>query len=378
MCSRCVMDTSDPNITFDRDGVCNHCRRYDQQVRDHVRTGEEGRRLLSTHVEQITSEGAGKPYDCIIGISGGVDSTYLAWKVKQLGLRPLAVHLDNGWDTEIAISNINTVLRKMSIDLHTEVLDWEEFKDIQLAFLKASVPDAEIPSDHAIFACLYHTATRFGVSHVITGVNIRTETHMPVAWSHGHFDFGYISDVHRRFGTKPIRTFPHYSFYEYVTGFRNSHRTLNMLDYVDYSKTAALALLQNELGWRDYGGKHYESIYTRWYQGVYLPRKFGYDKRRCHLSSRICSGELTREFALDALRQPPYAPALQEEDSTYVAKKLGLTREALEALITAPPRTFHDFDSYEKRTASPWFRLVRTGYQTIKRMAGRSTITRDA
>ena len=378
MCSRCVMDTSDPNITFDGDGVCTHCRRYEQQVREHVRTGEDGRRLLSTHVERITSDGAGKPYDCIIGVSGGVDSTYLAWKVKQLGLRPLAVHLDNGWDTEIAISNINTVLRKMSIDLHTEVLDWEEFKDIQLSFLKASVPDAEIPSDHAIFACLYHTATRFGVSHVITGVNIRTETHMPAAWSHGHFDFGYISDVHRRFGTKPIRTFPHYSFYEYVTGFRNSHRTLNMLDYVDYSKTEALVLLQNELGWRDYGGKHHESIYTRWYQSVYLPRKFGYDKRRCHLSSRICSGELTREFALDALGQPTYAPELQEEDSMYVAKKLGLTRDALNALIAAPPRSFRDFDSYEKRAASPWFRLVRTGYQTMKRIAGRASVTRDA
>lgn len=377
-CSRCVMDTSDPNITFDGNGVCNHCRRYDQQVRDHVRTGAEGRRLLAEHVARIASDGAGKRYDSIIGVSGGVDSTYVAWQVKQLGLRPLAVHLDNGWDSEIAISNIITVLRKLSIDLHTEVLDWEEFKDIQLSFLKASVPDAEIPSDHAIFACLYHTATRFAVSHVITGVNIRTETHMPTTWSQGHFDFGYIKDVHRRFGTRPIRTFPHYSFYEYLTGFRNTHRTLNILDYVDYSKTTALVALQNELGWRDYGGKHYESIYTRWYQGVYLPRKFGYDKRRCHLSSRICSGELTRQFALDTLGQPTYAHTLQEEDSVYVAKKLGLTRDALEALIAAPPRSFRDFDSYEKRTASPWFRLVRTGYRAMKRIAGRSNHALDS
>jgi N-acetyl sugar amidotransferase len=366
------MDTSDPDITFDAGGVCNHCRRYEQQVRDHVRTGDEGRRALAGHVSRITADGAGKPYDCIIGVSGGVDSTYVAWKVKELGLRPLAVHLDNGWDSEIAISNIKSVLSRMSIDLHTEVLDWEEFRDIQLSFLKASVPDAEIPSDHAIFACLYHTATRFGVSHVITGVNIRTETHMPPAWSHGHFDFGYITDVQRRFGSRPIRTFPHYSFYDYVTGFRKTHHTLNILDYVDYSKTEALVILQNELGWRDYGGKHYESIYTRWYQGVYLPRKFGYDKRRSHFSSRICSGELTREFALQELRKPTYPVALQEEDSTYVAKKLGLTREALERLIAAPPRSFHDFDSYEKRAASPWFKLVRSGYQVAKRLTGRA------
>jgi hypothetical protein len=212
ICVRCIMDQSDPHIVFDSAGVCNHCRRYEQQVRDHVRTGEDGRRQLAEHVARIKAEGGGRPYDCIIGVSGGVDSTFVAWKLMSLGLRPLAVHLDNGWDSEIAISNIKAALQRLHIDLHTEVLDWEEFKDIQLAFLKASVPDAEIPSDHAIFACLYHTASRHGVRHVITGVNIRTESHMPTAWSQGHFDFGYISDVQRTFGTRPIRSLPHYSF----------------------------------------------------------------------------------------------------------------------------------------------------------------------
>jgi len=370
ICSRCIMDHSDPDLVLDANGMCNHCRRYDEQVRDHVRTGAEGRRQLDGHVTRITAAGLGKPYDCIIGVSGGVDSTFVAWKVKALGLRPLAVHLDNGWDSEIAISNIKTVLERMGIDLHTEVLDWEEFRDIQLAFLKASVPDAEIPSDHAIFACLYHTATRHGVTDVITGVNIRTETHMPAAWSQGHFDFGYIRDVQRQFGTRPIRHLPHYSFYEYLTAFRSTHQTLNILDYTDYSKSEALVLLEKDLGWRDYGGKHYESIYTRWYQGVYLPRKFGYDKRRSHLSSRICSGELTREFALEEIAKPPYAPPLQEEDMAYVAKKFGLTRDGLAALIAAPPRRFADFDSYEKRAARPWFKALRSGYQLAKRVVG--------
>jgi N-acetyl sugar amidotransferase len=370
ICRRCVMDTSDPNITFDADGVCNHCHRYDQLVRERVHTGEEGRRLLAGLVAGIKADGAGRPYDCIIGVSGGVDSTFVAWQVKRLGLRPLAVHLDNGWNSEIAVSNISTVLRVMSIDLHTEVLDWEEFRDIQLSFLKASVPDAEIPTDHAIFACLHHTATRFGVRHVITGTNIRTETHMPMAWSHGHFDFGYIKAIQRQFGTRPIRTLPHYSFYEYLTSF-GAHQTLDILDYVDYSKSAALVLLQDSLGWRDYGGKHFESIYTRWYQGVYLPKKFGYDKRRSHLSSRICSGELTREFALAELQGPPYATQLQEDDATYVAKKLGITRPALDAMMAAPARRFSDFASYERQAKSRWFTMVRRGYQLGKRLVGR-------
>jgi len=358
ICHRCVMDTSDPEITFDAGGVCIHCHRYDEQVRTLVLTGEAGRARVAARVRQITADGKSAPYDCVIGVSGGVDSTYVAWQVKQLGLRPLAVHLDNGWDSEIAVSNIRKVLELVKVDLHTEVLDWPEFKDLQRAFLLASTPDAEVPSDHAIFACLYHTATKFGVRHVITGINTRTETHMPPAWSHGHFDFGYISAVQRQFGTRPLRSFPHYSFLEYATAFERTHATWHILNDLDYSKTRALEFLQAELGWRDYGGKHFESIYTRWYQGVYLPRKFGYDKRRSHLSSRICSGELTREFALDELSRPAYDPILQEQDHDYVAKKLGFTTTELAAIMTAPPRRFHEFPSYERRLKQPWARLL--------------------
>ncbi len=367
ICSRCVMDTSDPNITFDDQGVCNHCHTYDAHVMHSVHTGEQGRHLLGEKAEEIRRDGAGRPYDSVIGVSGGVDSTYVAWLVKSLGLRPLAVHLDNGWDSEIAVSNISTVLKKMSIDLHTEVLDWEEFRDIQLAFLRASTPDAEVPSDHAIFACLYHTAAKMGVRHVITGLNIRTETHMPAAWSNGHIDWGYLKSIHSAYGSgRRIRSFPHYNFYQYVTGFRKSHRTLNILDYVDYSKSEALKFLEKELGWRDYGGKHYESVYTRWYQGVYLPRKFGFDKRRCHLSSRICSGELTREFALEELNKPTYDRALQQQDCVYVAKKFGLSSEEFDAIMTAPTRRFEEFASYAKLCRSPWYRRLIRAYQFLK------------
>lgn len=375
ICRRCVMDTSDPEIAFDADGVCVHCHRYDEQVRTQVSTGEAARARVEERVRQIAGDGKAAPYDCVIGVSGGVDSTYVAWQVKQLGLRPLAVHLDNGWDSEIAVSNIRMVLDTVKVDLHTEVLDWPEFKDLQRAFLLASTPDAEVPSDHAIFACLFHTATKFGVRHVITGINTRTETHMPPAWSHGHFDFGYISAVQRRFGTRPLRSFPHYSFLQYATAFGHTHDTWHILNDLDYSKTRALEFLQGELAWRDYGGKHFESIYTRWYQGVYLPRKFGYDKRRSHLSSRICSGELTRAFALDELARPPYDPALQEQDHDYVAKKLGFSADELAAIMAAPPRRFQEFPSYERRLKQPWARLLVALYRRsgplTRRVAGR-------
>lgn len=376
MCRRCVMDGSDPEITFDDQGVCMHCHRYDEQVRTLVFTGEVARARVAERVRQISADGASALYDCIIGVSGGVDSTYVAWQVKQLGLRPLAVHLDNGWDSEIAVSNIRMVLDKVKVDLHTEVLDWSEFKDLQRAFLLASTPDAEVPSDHAIFACLYHTATKFGVKHVITGINTRTETHMPPSWSHGHFDYGYISAIQRQFGTRRLKSFPHYSFLQYATAFGHMHSTWHILNYLDYSKTHALAFLQRELGWRDYGGKHFESIYTRWFQGVYLPRKFGYDKRRSHLSSRICSGELTRAFALDELAKPPYDPVPQEQDHDYIAKKLGFSAAELAAIMAAPPRHFRDFPSYERRLKQPWARalvaLYRLSGPLMRRVAARS------
>jgi N-acetyl sugar amidotransferase len=366
VCTRCVMDMSDPQITFDNEGVCNHCHQYDELVRTNPQLTCSGADILAAKVQQIKAVGAGKPYDCIIGVSGGVDSTFVAWKVKSLGLRPLAVHVDNGWNSEIAVSNINSILSKMNIDLYTVVLDWEEFKDIQTAFLKASTPDAEVPSDHAIFASLYLQAQRLGVRYVITGLNMRTETHLPKAWSQGHLDWGYLKAVHNSFGKLPIKTFPHFNFYQYITGFRHSQETLNILDYVEYSKNDALKFLQKELGWRDYGGKHFENVYTRWYQGFYLPRKFGFDKRRSHLSSRICSNELTREFALQELQKETYDARIQQQDCDYVMKKLGFSPAEFEAVMSAPPRCFEDFSSYDKFRAGPLFRVMLGLYQIAK------------
>jgi N-acetyl sugar amidotransferase len=347
MCTRCVMDTSDPTIQFDRNGVCNHCHDYDTTVKNEVFAGDEGKQRLLRIVEQIKLKGKNLPYDCIIGVSGGVDSTYVAYYVKKLGLRPLAIHLDNGWDSEVAVNNIYKVLTKLDIDLYTHVIDWEEFSDLQRSFLKASTPDSEIPSDHAIVSLMYQLAEKNGISYVITGRNIRTETHVPNSWSTGHSDWKYIEGVHKQFGTIPLLTYPHRTKEE-ERAFREKQTWIDLLNYVDFVKKDALSFLNLELGWQYYGGKHYESIYTRFFQGYILPKKFGYDKRRGHLSSLICSGEISRSEALEELKQEPYPLEQQLADREYVIKKLELTEPDFDAIMQLPKKTILDYPSYTR------------------------------
>lgn len=366
MCTRCIMDTTDPEITFDGNGVCNHCHTYDRLVREHIVDGEAGHKRLLKLVDSIERAGRGKKYDCIIGVSGGVDSTYVAYLVKQFGLRPLAVHLDNGWDSELAVKNIEETLKRLGIDLYTEVLDWEEFRDLQAAFLKASTPDSEIPTDHTIVAILGNIAAKLHIKYILIGNNVRTETHLPRAWSQGHFDWKYIRELHKRFGTRPLKTFPHFDFFTYYLRMLTQKR-IAILDYVNYSKKEALHVLQDELGWRYYGGKHYESIYTRFYQGYILPVKFGFDKRRCHLSSLVCSGEITREQALEELRIPTYSPSMQEEDREYVAKKLGFTDEEFTAIMNAPKKSYWNYPSYGQFMRQP---VVKSLVPAVKKVMG--------
>lgn len=352
ICSRCVMDTSDPDIRFDEQGVCNHCHDYDRLIAQYVHTGEDGQRKLNRIIEEIKEAGKGKKYDCLIGISGGVDSTFVAYKVKEAGLRPLAVHLDNGWDSELAVSNIHKALNHLGIDLYTHVIDWEEFKDLQVAFLRASTPDSEIPSDHAIVSLMFRMADEMDIKYVISGRNYRTETHVAAAWSRGHFDWKYIKNVHKIFGRVPLVTYPHRTPREEEM-FLRKQVWFDILNYVDYVKKDAMNILQNQLGWQYYGGKHYESIYTRFFQGYILPVKFGYDKRKGHLSSLICSGEISREQALDELKKPTYEPTLQEEDLEYVVKKLGLTPDEFDAIMQLPMKTIVDYPSYARDERNP-------------------------
>jgi N-acetyl sugar amidotransferase len=349
---------------FDETGVCNHCHRRDESIKRSVFSGAAGKNRLENIINRIRKANKNKSYDCVIGVSGGVDSTFAAYKVIEYGLRPLAVHLDNGWDSELAIKNVENICRKLKIDLHTIVLDWHEFKDLQISFLKASTPDSEIPSDHAILAAMLNTAKMIGVKHIITGYNTRTETHLPSAWSRGHSDWGYIKNIQKRFGTIQLKTFPHLGMKEMFFATYN-RQFIFILNYLDYSKRDAMPILERELGWQYYGGKHYESIYTRWYQGYWLPMKFGYDKRRVHMSSLICSGEMTRAEALEALTNPSYPPALQKEDTAYVLKKFDMTNDQLDAILHLPKKSYWDYPSYGQIYKTPVYRGLRIVYRAL-------------
>ena len=345
VCVRCIMNTSaDRMITFDSAGVCNHCRRHDELVSTRMLKGEAGQKAVAQLVEAMKRAGRNSDYDCLIGVSGGVDSTYVAYLVKQLGLRPLAVHFDNGWNSELAVSNIEKVLKRLDIDLFTYVVDWEEFRDLQLSFLQASTPDGEIPTDHAIFATLWREAASRGIKHIISGMNFATEAVSVPDWSYGHSDWRYVKAVHKRFGKVPLKTYPHFSIPDlfWINAVRGV-RTVSILNYIDYHKEQAMELLQKDLGWVYYGGKHYESVYTRFWQGYVLPRKFNVDKRYGHLSDLINAGQLKREEALEMIKSDPYPADMAEQDRRYVVKKLALTDERFAELMALPPRTFRDY-----------------------------------
>jgi len=308
--------------------------------------GHDANEQLENLIAKIKVDGQGKDYDCIIGLSGGVDSTYVAYLVKKVyGLRPLAVHLDNGWNSEISVKNIENIVKKLDIDLFTYVIDWEEFRDIQLSFLKASTPDSEIPTDHAIFTILRKLGKKYKINHVINGINQKTESHHPPMWSQGHSDWKYIKNVQRIFGTKKIKTYPHGNFLTILED-TVSKKWISILNYVDYNKNEAKEIIAKELGWKDYGGKHFESTYTKFFQSYILPVKFGFDKRKMHLSSLICSGEITRNEALDELMQAPYPLGDQNNDKEYILKKFGISHEEFQSIMDLPIKSYYDYPSY--------------------------------
>ena len=343
ICTSCVMDDTDPLIEFDQKGRCSYCNAYEERKKMFVPEGEEKQKAIREMVAFCKKAGHGKDYDCVIGVSGGVDSTYVAYLVKELGLRPLAVHLDNGWNSELAVSNIKNVLAKLGIELFTYVLDWEEFKSLQLAFLRASVPDAEIPTDHAIVALLRSIAAKEGIP-LIWGVNFSSESVLPRTWSQGHMDWAYIKKINKLFGSHKLKSFPHYSVWKLIYYRRLiRQKTFNILNYVDYNKEAAKKQLIDDFGWKDYGGKHYESTYTRIFQSYILPYKFGFDKRKAHYSSLILAGQLSRVQAMELLEEPLYQKDQIEKDINYLAKKFQISRDEFDKILHAPPRKYEEF-----------------------------------
>lgn len=367
-CSRCILDThDDPEITFDSHGICSYCRSYEKLESKLVKKGEAGEAELNRLVKLIKDSGAGKPYDCILGLSGGVDSTYLAYQAKKLGLRPLAVHFDNGWNSELAVSNIENIINRLGFDLHTFVIDWDEFKDLQLSFLKASVVDIELLTDHAIITKLYQLAIKHNIKYILSGTNVVTEAVLPSPWIHNKRDHIHIRAVQEKFGTVPIKTFPLFtSSLKWLVVWKGI-KSASLLDLMPYNKKDVKKIIATELGWRDYGGKHYESVFTRFYQGYILPTKFGIDKRKAHLSNLICSGQITRGEALEELSKPGYDEATRKSDYEFVLKKLDLSREAFEAIMKAPVRKHTEFpvenSIYDR---FPWLKIVRPIWQKIK------------
>lgn len=354
-------------MSFDETGVCNVCRIYERLDRARPTTPEQGRAELARIADDARARGRGRDYECVVGVSGGVDSTYTALMVKrELGLRPLAVHLDNGWNSEMAVGNIEITLRTLGIDLYTHVINWNEFRDLQLSYFKAGVVDLEIPTDHAIIAALFHAARRVGVRYIFTGHNVVSEGYLPQGWVHHKLDVMNLRAIHRRFGSIPLRTYPQLTLWQYLYYTRGlKMQMVRLLDYIPYVKTDAIALVERELGWRDHGGKHFESIFTRFYQSYVLPEKFGIDKRRAHLSTLVCSGQITREGALEQLRRPPYpTPEMKQRDREYVLKKLGFT-EATFAEYLARPRVPHEqFASYTR-----WHRRLRPAIRAVKMLS---------
>lgn len=350
-CSNCVMDTTDSEIVFDQNGVCDHCRTFYEKIQPRWHTDERGSAELQRLVDKIRKEGRDKPFDCIIGMSGGIDSSYLTHLAKEkFGLRPLVFHVDAGWNSQEAVNNIERLVDKLGLDLYTEVIDWEEMKDLQLAFFKSGVPHVDAPQDHSFFATMYKFAEKYKVKYILTGANLSTECiRNPLEWMYYQSDSIQLRDIHNKFGSRPLVNFPttsilrHKILLPYIKGIR-VERPLNMVPYI---KEEAIKLLMEKFGWQPYPQKHFESRFTRFYEGYWLPERFGYDTRKVQYSSLIVTGQMTREEALEKLARPAYDPELIARDFEYIATKLGISVEELRGHFNSPRKTYKDYKSQE-------------------------------
>ena len=362
------MDTSDPSITFDVNGVCSHCREFDEVTSKRWFPNKEGERRLEAIAEKIRTEGRGQEYDCIMGLSGGVDSSYLALAVKDLGLRPLVVHVDAGWNSELAVHNIEQIIKYCDYELFTHVLNWEEVRDLQVAYLKAGIANQDVPQDHAFFAALYQFSVRNNIRFVLSGGNIATESVFPSKWHHAAMDAINLKAIHKRYGRLPLRHYSSISLFDYYFyyPFIKKMTTVRPLNYMPYDLETALGELKEKVGYKEYGRKHGESRFTKFFQNHYLPVKFGYDKRRPHLASKVLSGLITREQAEVELTEALYDNAELIQDKEYVAKKLGLSVQELDDLTAAPPHYHDEYPNWDRR-----FRFLKKVQSLVERAIGR-------
>lgn len=352
ICTNCVMDTTDSAIAFDERGVCDHCNTFYRDIQPGWDTGAKGKAALDRMVETIRKAGTGKDFDCIIGMSGGIDSSYLVYAAKEmLSLRPLVFHVDAGWNSQIAVNNIERMVDGLGLDLFTEVIDWEEMKDLQRAFFRSGVSHIDTPQDHAFFATMYKFATKHHVRHILTGANLSTECiRNPVEWMYYQSDSRQIRDIHRRFGGQPLKSFPltsilwHKVWLPYARGIK-VERPLN---YMPYMKAEARQLLIDRFGWQPYPQKHFESRFTRFYESYWLLERFGYDVRKVQFSSLIVTGQMTRDEALAELEGLPYDPETIGQEIEFVANKLDITIDELNRYREMPKKTHRDYKNQEE------------------------------
>lgn len=347
ICTNCIMDTSDSKIVFDEKGVCDHCNDFYTNVKPNWNTDEKGRFDMQDIVAKIKKEGQSKDFDCILGMSGGVDSSYLLHlAVKELGLRPLVFHVDGGWNSELAVHNIQVMIDQLGLDLYTEVINWEEMKDFQLAFFKSGVPHLDIPQDHAFIATLYNFANKYNIKYILNGGNISTEcVRNPMEFLYYGTDMAQIRDIRRQFCTNKMETYPfspvlkHKFYLKYIKGVN----VVKPLNYMPYVKEDALKLLADTYGWTPYPQKHFESRFTKFYEGYWLPERFGFDTRRVQYSSLILTGQLSREEALEKMKKPAYNPETIDEEFKYIATKLGITVEELRCYLKMPKKFYWNY-----------------------------------
>jgi N-acetyl sugar amidotransferase len=341
------MDTSDAAITFDADGVCDHCNSFKRDVLPNWHTDERGRQKLARIVEAIKASGKGRDFDCILGLSGGLDSSFMLHLiVTEFGLRPLAFHVDGGWNTDIAVNNIQMLVEKLGLDLYTEVINWEDMRDFQLAFFKSGVPHLDVPQDHAFIATLYRFANKHGIKYIMNGGNYATEcVRNPLDWLYYGTDMAQINDIRRQFCTRPLKHFPfspvlfHKAYLQYMKGIK----VVKPLNMMPYTKEIAIGTLSSIYGWKAYPQKHFESRFTKFYEGYWLPTRFGYDTRRVQFSSLILTGQMTRDAALQKLKMPAYDPETIDEEFEYIATKLGITVDELRRYHRMPLKSYHDY-----------------------------------
>ncbi|WP_300718133.1 N-acetyl sugar amidotransferase [uncultured Desulfovibrio sp.] len=351
ICTRCVMDTSDPEITFDAQGHCNHCTEAIRRLEQSYMPDARGQEKLEKLIEEMRRAGKGKEYDCLIGLSGGVDSSWLTYKSREWGLRPLVFHVDAGWDSPIAAQNVQRLVRHLGYELHTFTVDWEEMRDLQRAYLQSGLSNQDVPQDHAFFAVLFHTAARMGLRYWLSGFNLVTESILPRAWEYMAMDSRQLKAIHGQFGQRPLRNFPTLSFWDCCKFYNDipffpTVKAVTPLHWMPYSADEARSVLHREVGWENYGRKHSESIFTKFFQNYYQPTKFGFDKRRAHLSSLIASGQMTRAEALAQLEEPLYDPEEFRADKALVLDRLGLTEAEWDRLLALPNHSFRDYPNW--------------------------------